>query len=47
MNARAIELKTVEEVVEYRELLAAQLNEKLARLVSLKKANLPEVKKVE
>ena len=34
-----VELKTVESVVEYRELLAARLNERLKRLVELKKAS--------
>ena len=42
-----VELKTVEEVVEYRELLAARLNEKLKRLVELKKASFEGGERVE
>jgi hypothetical protein len=42
-----VELKTVESVVEYRELLAARLNEKLKRLVELKKASFEGGEKVE
>jgi len=38
------ELGTVESVVEYRELLASRLNQKLGRLMELKRASLEEVK---